>query len=168
MIFTWKNLHIHSCGKRWTRRMLMSFKLLNVINIKWINAFHSFHMVCHVISHWDDGSGMTTILSFELTVASHQRMTVKKEYGSQARPDVYTWWPYSGRLTREGRNQTIGWDPKTEVGTPSRQRKWKRKESVVGQGSWQTEPKPVLRVEEDIKIFRIEEAIFFKPVLKIA
>ena len=23
----------------------------------------------------------------------------------------------------EGRSQTIGWDPKTEVGTPSRQRK---------------------------------------------
>ena len=28
---------------------------------------------------------------FELTVASRQRMTVKKEYGSQGRPDVYTW-----------------------------------------------------------------------------
>ena len=80
-------------------------------------------MYCHVVSHWDDGSGMTTILLFELTVASHQRMTVKKEYGSEGRPDVYTWWPHSGRLTREGRSQTIGWDPKTEVGTPSRQRK---------------------------------------------
>ena len=34
---------------------------------------------------------ITTILLFELTVASHQRMTVKKEYGSQGRPDVYTW-----------------------------------------------------------------------------
>ena len=62
-------------------------------------------------------------LVFELTVASRQRMTVKKEYGSLERPDVYTWWPHSGRLTREGRSQTIGWDPKTEVGTTSRQRK---------------------------------------------
>ena len=60
---------------------------------------------------------------FELTVASHQRVTVKKEYGSQGRPDVYTWWPHSGCLTWEGRSQMIGWDPKTEVGTPSRQRK---------------------------------------------
>ena len=123
---------------------------------------------CHVISHGDDGSGMTTILLFELTIASHQRMTVKKEYGSQGRPDVYTWWPHSGRLTREGRSQTIGWDPKTEVAPSFRHQKNEKKKLVVRQGSWQTEPKPVLQVEEDIKIFRIEEAIFFKPVLKIA
>ena len=45
----------------------------------------------------------STILVFELTVASRQRMTVKKECGSQWRPDVGTWWPHSGRLTREGR-----------------------------------------------------------------
>ena len=60
---------------------------------------------------------------FELTVASHQRVTVKKVCRSQGRPDIYTWWPHSGRLTREGWSQTIGWDPKAEVGTPSRQRK---------------------------------------------
>ena len=91
-----------------------------------------------MISHWDDGSGMTTILSFELTVASRQRMTVKKEYGSQGRPDVYTGWPDGKRMGlgwhlvalkkspdqgEEERSQMIGWDPKTEVGTPSRQRK---------------------------------------------
>ena len=68
----------------------------------------------------------------------------------------------------EERSQVIGWDPKTEVAPSPRQRKNEKKKLVVGQGSWQTEPKPVLRVEEDIKIFRIEEAIFFKPVLKIA
>ena len=68
----------------------------------------------------------------------------------------------------EERSQVIGWDPKTEVAPSSRQRKNEKKKLVVGQGSLQTEPKSVLRVEEDIKIFRIEEAIFFKPVLKIA
>ena len=68
---------------------------------------------------------------------------------------------------KEERSQVIGWDPKTEVEPSSRQRKNEKKKLVVGQGSWQTEPKQVLQVEE-IKIFRIEEAIFFKPVLKIA
>ena len=59
---------------------------------------------CHVVSHWDDRNKITTILVFELTVASRQRMTVQKECGSQWRPtDVCTWWPHSGRLTREGR-----------------------------------------------------------------
>ena len=32
---------------------------------------------CHVVSHWEDRNMITTILLFELTVASHQRMTVK-------------------------------------------------------------------------------------------
>ena len=58
---------------------------------------------CHVVSHWDDRNKITTILGFELTVASRQRMTVKKECGSQWKPNVFTWWPHSGRLTREGR-----------------------------------------------------------------
>ena len=35
------------------------------------------HSYCHVISHWDDRNKITTILVFELTVASRQRMTVK-------------------------------------------------------------------------------------------
>ena len=78
-----------------------------------------------------------------------------------------------GDLTR------VAWHGKIEAKrlAGTLKRKWglppvsgnrKEKKLVVGQGSWQTEPKPVLRVEEDIKIFRIEEAIFFKPVLKIA
>ena len=80
-----------------------------------------------MVSHWDDGSGMTTILVFELTVASRQRMTVKKECRSQrGDPQMFilcdlTRVSWHGK--EEGRSQTIGWDPKTEVGTPSRQRK---------------------------------------------
>ena len=120
------------------------------------------------MSHWDGWSMITAILKFELTVASRQRMTVKKEYGSQGRPDVYTWWPHSGHLAREGRSQTIGWDPKTEVETPSCQRKWKRKKLVIGQGSWQTDQKPVLRVKKTKKYLGHEGPKFFKPVLKIA
>ena len=33
--------------------------------------------LCHVVSHWEDRNMITTILLFELTVASHLRMTVK-------------------------------------------------------------------------------------------
>ena len=29
---------------------------------------YDMYIYCHVISHWDDGSGITAILSFELTV----------------------------------------------------------------------------------------------------
>ena len=64
---------------------------------------------------------------FELTVASRQRMTVKKEYRSQR---GYQQMLVLGNLTQvaghqgEGeRSQMIGWDPKTEVETPSRKRK---------------------------------------------
>ena len=53
-----------------------------------------------------------------------------------------------GDLTRvawhgkeEGRNQTIGWDPKTEVAPSSCQRKKIIRKLVVGQGSWRMEPK---------------------------
>ena len=82
---------------------------------------------CHMVSHWEDRNMITTILLFELTVASHQRVTVKKECRSQrGDPQMFI----LGDLTRvawqgkEGeRSQMIGWDPKTEVGTPSRQRK---------------------------------------------
>ena len=80
---------------------------------------------CHVVSHLDDRNKIATILVFELTVASRQRMTVKKECGSQWRPDVCTWGPHSGRLTREGRrekpNDWLG--PQTKVETPSGQQK---------------------------------------------
>ena len=64
---------------------------------------------------------------FELTVANRQRVTVKKECRSQR---GYQQMLVLGNLTQvaghqgEGeRSQMIGWDPKTEVGTPSRQRK---------------------------------------------
>ena len=42
----------------------------------------------------------------------------------------------------EERSQMIGWDPKTEVGTPSCQWKQIIRKLVVGQGSWRTEQKP--------------------------
>ena len=66
----------------------------------------------HVMSRWDGWSMITTILLFELTVASHQRMTVKKECRSQrGDPQMFI----LGDLTRvawygkeEGRSQTIG------------------------------------------------------------
>ena len=43
---------------------------------------------------------------------------------------------------KEGRSQMIGWDPKNGSGAffPSA-KKGKEKKSVVGQGSWWTEPK---------------------------
>ena len=43
----------------------------------------------------------------------------------------------------------IGWDPKTEVAPSSCQRKKEKRKLVVGQGSWQTELKPKLRVKEE-------------------
>ena len=68
----------------------------------------------------------------------------------------------------EGRSQMIGWDPKNGSGTFFPSAKKGKERLVVGQGSWQTEPKPVLRVEEDKKYLGHEGAKFFKPVLKIA
>ena len=68
----------------------------------------------------------------------------------------------------EERSQMIGWDPKTEVGTPSRQRKkTKRKlvfwtELVVNRWG---QLKPRLRVNERRKIARTRSHIF-KPILK--
>ena len=51
-----------------------------------------------MVSHWDDRNKITTILVFELTVASHQGVTIKRdkagqneECGSEWRPtDVCT------------------------------------------------------------------------------
>ena len=84
-------------------------------------------MTYHVVSHWDDRNKINTILPFEWTVASRQRVTVKKECRSQR---GYQQMLVLGNLTQvtghqeeEERSQMIGWDPKTEVGTPSRQRK---------------------------------------------
>ena len=51
----------------------------------------------------------------------------------------------------EERSQVIGWDPKTKVAPSSRQRKNEKKKLVIGQGSWQTDPKPVLRVKKTKK-----------------
>ena len=80
-----------------------------------------------MVSHWADRNKINTILPFEWTVASRQRVTVKKEYRSQR---GYQQMLVLGNLTQvaghqeeEERSQMIGWDPKTEVGTPSRQRK---------------------------------------------
>ena len=41
------------------------------------------YIYCHVVSHWDDRNKINTILPFEWTVASRQRMTVKEECRSQ-------------------------------------------------------------------------------------
>ena len=60
----------------------------------------------------------------------------------------------------------IGWGPKTEVAPSSRQRKKGIKKLVVGQGSWQTEPKPVLRVEEDKKISRTRRSQVLQASIK--
>ena len=69
----------------------------------------------------------------------------------------------------ESRSQTIGWDPKTEVGTSSRQRKKKKDKVSCWTGFVVDGTKSqVLRVEEDKKYLGQEGAIFFKPVLKIA
>ena len=80
-----------------------------------------------MVSHWDDRNKINTILPFEWTVASRQRVTVKKECWSQR---GYQQMLVLGNLTQvaghqeeEERSQMIGWDPKTEVETPSRQRK---------------------------------------------
>ena len=69
----------------------------------------------------------------------------------------------------EERSQTIGWDPKTEVGTPSCQRK-KKKEKVscwtgfVADGTKASTPGR----RRQKKYLGHEGAKFFKPVLKIA
>ena len=42
-----------------------------------IYIYIDIYIYCHVVSHWEDRNMITTILLFELTVASHQRMTVK-------------------------------------------------------------------------------------------
>ena len=109
---------------------------------------------------------MTTLLLFELTVAGYQRMTVKKEYGSQGRPDVYTWWPHSGRLTLEGRSQTIGWDPKTEVGDSLPSAEIEKKKVSYWTGLVADRPKASTPGEEDKKYLGQEGPKFFKPVLK--
>ena len=96
--FGWVLWHIKYC--RWTLHPLGQSTIVGYLML---NPFYTY---CHVVSHWDDRNKITTILVFELTVASRQRMTVKKECGSQWRPtDVCTWWPHSGRLTREGRRE---------------------------------------------------------------
>ena len=73
---------------------------------------------CHVVSHWDDRNKITTILVFELTVASRQRMTVKNRclysVTSLGSPDT-------GRKKVEAK--WLAGTLKTEVAPSSRQRK---------------------------------------------
>ena len=106
---------------------------------------------------------ITTILLFELTVAGHQRVTVKNRC-------LYL-------VTSLGSPDTEREKVEAKRLAGTLKRKWgllpvsgnrKEKKVVVGQGLWQTEPKPVLRVEEDKKYLGHEGAKFFKPVLKIA
>ena len=104
---------------------------------------------------------ITTIVLFELTVASHQRMTVKNRclysVTSLESPDT-------GRKKVEAK--WLAGTLKTEVAPSSRQWKREARKSVVGQGSWQTEPKPVLQVEEDKKISRTRRSQVLQPSTK--
>ena len=92
------------------------------------------YILCHVVSHWEDINKITTIVLFELTVTSHQRMTVKNRclylVTSLGSPDT-------GRKKVEAKR--LAGTLKTEVAPSSRQRK--KEKLVVGQGSWWTDPK---------------------------
>ena len=76
------------------------------------------YIYCHVVSHWDDRNKITTILVFELTVASHQRMTVKNRclysVTSLGSPDM-------GRKKVEAK--WLAGTVKTEVAPSTHQRK---------------------------------------------
>ena len=93
----------------------------------YIYIYIYMYMYCHVISHGDDRNKINTILPLEWTVASRQRATVKKECRSQRRYQqmlvLSNLTQVAGHQEEGGRSQVIGWDPKTEVGTPSRQQK---------------------------------------------
>ena len=119
----------------------------------------SIYIYCHVVSPLDDRNKITTILVFELTV---KEWPLRKNVGHSGDQMFVL-----GNLTRvawhgkeEGRSQTIGWDPKTEVAPSSRQRKKEIRKLVVGQGSWRTEPKPSTPGKRRRKeYFEHEEAI---------
>ena len=100
-------------------------------------ASSNYSLYCHVVSHWDDRNKIITILVFELTVASHQRMTVKNRclysVTSLGSPDT-------GR--KEVEAKWLAGTLKMEVAPSSRQRKKEKTKLVVRQGSWRTEPKP--------------------------
>ena len=123
----------------------------------------TIYIYCHVVSHWDDRNKITTILVFELTVASRQKMTVKNRclysVTSLGLPD-------KGRKKVEAK--WLAGTLKMEVAPSSRQRKKEKTKLVVGQGSWRTEPKPSTPGRRRQKISRTRRSHFFKPVLKIA
>ena len=77
---------------------------------------------CHVVSHWEDRNKISTILVFELTVASRQRMTIKNRclysVTSLRSPDT-------GRKKVEAK--WLAGTLKTEVAPSSRQRKKNKK-----------------------------------------
>ena len=91
---------------------------------------------CHVVSHWDDRNKITTILVFELTVASRQRMTVKNRclylVTSLGSPDT--------ERKRVEAKRLAGTLKRKWHLLPVSEKKIIRK-LVVGQGSWRTEPK---------------------------
>ena len=74
-----------------------------------------------MISHWEEGDKITI-----LPYLAVKKVTVKEECRSQRGINRCWYLVTSGRRTPEGereRSQMIGWDPKTEVGLPSPQRK---------------------------------------------
>ena len=76
-----------------------------------------------MIAHGDEEVRLILFSRGESALSSSQKVTVKRECGSRRGDQVLV---TSGRRTSEGereRSQMIGWDPKTEVGLPSPQRK---------------------------------------------
>ena len=74
----------------------------------------------------------------------------------------------AGHQEEEERSQMVGWDPKTEVGTPPSAEIESKKVSFWTWFVGDRTKSQVLRVKEDEEYFRHEETILFKPVLKIA
>ena len=80
---------------------------------------------CHVIAHGDEEVRLILFSRVKSALSSSQKVTVKRNVG-HAEETRCSYLVTSGRRTSEGereRSQMIGWDPKTEVGLPSPQRK---------------------------------------------
>ena len=66
-------INLRSIRRLWSTRYSTSTFIINS------SYFNFFQLICysHLVSHGDDWNMITTILVFELTVTSRQRMTVK-------------------------------------------------------------------------------------------
>ena len=68
----------------WFQRHVRLFRIILYVDVReshslYFNSYIFVRLFCHVVSHWDDRNKINTILPFEWTVASRQRVTVKKE-----------------------------------------------------------------------------------------